>query len=52
MAATLETVIEDIRRIQSNARNNKDTTRPRWPMIVLQFPQGLDGTEIRRWLAS
>src|SRR5471032_905543 len=28
MAAALETAIEDIRRIQSNARNNKDSMRP------------------------
>src|SRR5271155_5172331 len=46
MAATLETVIEDIRRIQSNARNNKDTTRPRWPMIVLRSPKGWTGPKV------
>jgi len=39
MAATMEEAIEDIRRIQSNARDNHDNTRPRWPMIVLKSPK-------------
>src|SRR5271169_1500646 len=43
MATTMEKAIEDIRQIQSNARNNKDTTRPRWPMIVLRSPKGWTG---------
>src|SRR5471030_123279 len=43
MAATMETVIEEIRRIQKNARNKNDTTRPRWPMIVLRSPKGWTG---------
>ena len=46
MAGTLEKVIEDIRQIQSNARNNNDTTRPRWPMIVLKSPKGWTGPKI------
>jgi len=43
MAATVDKAIEDIQRIQDNARNNKDTTRPRWPMIVLKSPKGWTG---------
>jgi xylulose-5-phosphate/fructose-6-phosphate phosphoketolase len=43
MAGTLEKAIEDIREIQENARNNNDTTRPRWPMIVLRSPKGWTG---------
>src|SRR5450755_4338350 len=43
MAGVLEQAIEDIRRIQTNARNKKDTTRPRWPMIVLKSPKGWTG---------
>jgi hypothetical protein len=43
MAATMEKAIEDIRRIQTNARNKSDTTRPRWPMIVLKSPKGWTG---------
>ena len=52
MASVLETAIIEIRRIQSNARDNNDAARPRWPMIVLQFTQGLDGTKSRRWPAD
>ncbi|MGK2940921.1 MAG: phosphoketolase family protein, partial [Immundisolibacter sp.] len=46
MAGTLEKVIEDIRNIQSNARNKNDTTRPRWPMIVLNSPKGWTGPKV------
>ena len=46
MAATLETAIEDIRQIQKNARDKKDTTRRRWPMIVLRSPKGWTGPKI------
>ena len=46
MAGTLTKVIEDIRQIQRNARDNGDTTRPRWPMIVLRSPKGWTGPEI------
>ena len=43
MAATLDTVVEQIRNIQHNARVNGDLTRPRWPMIVLKSPKGWTG---------
>ena len=46
MAGTLEKVIESIRQIQSNARNKNDTTRPRWPMIVLNSPKGWTGPKV------
>jgi xylulose-5-phosphate/fructose-6-phosphate phosphoketolase len=46
MAGTMEKVIADIRRIQENARENKDTTRPRWPMIVLRSPKGWTGPKV------
>jgi xylulose-5-phosphate/fructose-6-phosphate phosphoketolase len=46
MASVLEKTIEDIRHIQHNARNNNDTTRPRWPMIVLKSPKGWTGPKI------
>jgi xylulose-5-phosphate/fructose-6-phosphate phosphoketolase len=46
MAATLETAIEEIRRIQSHARAARDTTRPRWPMIVLRSPKGWTGPKV------
>src|SRR5207247_7468043 len=40
MAATLESVIAEILRIQADARKNDSTQRPRWPMIVLRTPKG------------
>ncbi|MEO7385368.1 MAG: phosphoketolase family protein, partial [Gammaproteobacteria bacterium] len=43
MAATLDRAVEEIRSIQSNARKSRDTTRPRWPMIVLISPKGWTG---------
>jgi xylulose-5-phosphate/fructose-6-phosphate phosphoketolase len=46
MADALEKVIEDIRRIQHNAREKNDTSRPRWPMIVLKSPKGWTGPTI------
>ena len=46
MAAILDQAIEEIRQIQSNARSNNDTTRPRWPMIVLNSPKGWTGPKV------
>src|SRR6266404_2370602 len=43
MAATLDTVIADIHRIQSDARRNGFEERPRWPMIILRTPKGWTG---------
>jgi xylulose-5-phosphate/fructose-6-phosphate phosphoketolase len=43
MAASLDRAIEDIRRIQSDARAHNDPARPRWPMIVLRSPKGWTG---------
>lgn len=43
MAATLDSVMEEIKRIQYEARVNGKTIRPRWPMIVLKSPKGWTG---------
>jgi len=43
MAATLDTVISEIRAIQRAARNEGATLRPRWPMIILRSPKGWTG---------
>jgi len=40
MAATMDQVTEEIQQIKHNARQNNDTTRPCWPMIVLRSPKG------------
>lgn len=45
LAATLEEVIAEIRRIQYEARENGNLTRPLWPMIVLETPKGWTGPE-------
>src|SRR5215211_5361541 len=43
MAATLDTAVGEIRRIQADARRDGFTGRPRWPMIVLRTPKGWTG---------
>jgi xylulose-5-phosphate/fructose-6-phosphate phosphoketolase len=43
MAATLDTVVAQIRGIQQAARGGGDGARPRWPMIVLDSPKGWTG---------
>ena len=43
MAATLETCVLEIRRIQQQARASGKATRARWPMIVLRSPKGWTG---------
>src|SRR5258707_6903413 len=43
MASTLEQCILEIREIQQRARSTGDTSRPRWPMIVLRSPKGWTG---------
>ena len=39
----MDTVIEEIKAIQKNARENNDPERPVWPMIVLRTPKGWTG---------
>jgi xylulose-5-phosphate/fructose-6-phosphate phosphoketolase len=46
MAATLDRVVGEIRRIQADARERGVTERPRWPMIVLQTPKGWTGPKV------
>jgi xylulose-5-phosphate/fructose-6-phosphate phosphoketolase len=46
MAVALEKAIEGIRQIQSQARSSNDTTRPRWPMIVLNSPKSWTGPKV------
>jgi xylulose-5-phosphate/fructose-6-phosphate phosphoketolase len=46
MAATLDTVVEQIRRIQTDARAHGKTERPRWPMIVFASPKGWTGPKV------
>ncbi|HEU4448723.1 MAG TPA: phosphoketolase family protein [Gaiellaceae bacterium] len=46
LAATLEAVVEDIRAIQRDARENGFAKRPRWPAIVLRTPKGWTGPKV------
>jgi xylulose-5-phosphate/fructose-6-phosphate phosphoketolase len=46
MAATLDRVVGQIKRIQRDARKRGDATRPRWPMIVLNSPKGWTGPKM------
>jgi xylulose-5-phosphate/fructose-6-phosphate phosphoketolase len=43
MAATLDTVVGEIKAIQERARSGGVSERPRWPMIVLRSPKGWTG---------
>lgn len=43
MAALLDQVIEEIKKIKENAARNTSTTRPQWPMIILKSPKGWTG---------
>ncbi|WP_285405408.1 phosphoketolase family protein [Luteibacter sp. ME-Dv--P-043b] len=44
-AAALDTCLDEIKRIQDDARKDDaaDAVRPRWPMIVLRSPKGWTG---------
>ena len=46
MAATLDVVVEEIRRIQRRARARGFKKRPLWPMIILRSPKGWTGPKV------
>jgi len=46
MASTLDKITAQIKQIQNDARLNKHTVRPRWPMIILKSPKGWTGPKI------
>ena len=46
MAETMDIVIEEIKAIQKNARENNNPERPVWPMIVLRTPKGWTGPKV------
>lgn len=43
MAAALDTAMNEISRIQRDARETGEIIRPRWPMIILKSPKGWTG---------
>ncbi|HEX4073027.1 MAG TPA: phosphoketolase family protein [Planctomycetaceae bacterium] len=46
MGETLDTVVSEIKRIQTEARQGGSKGRPRWPMIVLKTPKGWTGPKV------
>ncbi len=46
MAETMDAMYAEIRQIQQHAREKNDTTRPRWPMLVLRTPKGWTGPKV------
>jgi xylulose-5-phosphate/fructose-6-phosphate phosphoketolase len=46
MAATLDTIIGEIREIQEEARSHGSKARPIWPMIVMRTPKGWTGPKV------
>ncbi len=46
MAATLDTVVGEIQRMQREARSLGFKERPRWPMIILRSPKGWTGPKV------
>ncbi|MDB5810117.1 MAG: Fructose-6-phosphate phosphoketolase [Betaproteobacteria bacterium] len=46
MASTLDAAIEDLKKIQHDARVHGHAGRPRWPMIVLKSPKGWTGPTV------
>lgn len=43
MAAALDAIVERILSIQQYARDNNDSSRPLWPMLVFRSPKGWTG---------
>jgi xylulose-5-phosphate/fructose-6-phosphate phosphoketolase len=46
MAATLDTVVTEIKSTQREARTKGFKERPRWPMIILRSPKGWTGPKV------
>ena len=46
MASTLDTIVDEIRAIQQNARTGHLDGEPIWPMIILRTPKGWTGPKI------
>ena len=46
MAEVLDIAVQQIKKIQHDARANNKFTRPRWPMVVLNSPKGWTGPKM------
>ncbi len=45
LASTLDTIVEEIKQIQREARESGFTKRPQWPMIIFRTPKGWTGPD-------
>jgi len=43
MATTLDTILQEIRSIQHEARAKRKATLPRWPVLIMRTPKGWTG---------
>jgi xylulose-5-phosphate/fructose-6-phosphate phosphoketolase len=43
LAGTLDRVVQEIHEIQGSARRRSESSRPRWPAIILRTPKGWTG---------
>ena len=46
MAEALDKAISKIKKIQKNAREHNDATRPKWPVIIFRSPKGWTGPKM------
>ncbi|MEJ7768774.1 MAG: phosphoketolase family protein [Chitinophagaceae bacterium] len=46
LAATLDTIVTEIKQIQTEARSHGFTQRPQWPMIIFKTPKGWTGPKV------
>ena len=46
MAATLDTIVEEIHSIQEDARRNGQASLPVWPMVIMRTPKGWTGPKM------
>jgi len=46
MAATLDAMLAEIHKIQKRAREEGNTERPSWPMLILRTPKGWTGPKV------
>ncbi|MEP6891376.1 MAG: phosphoketolase family protein, partial [Nitrospirota bacterium] len=46
LAATLDTIVAEIKAIQTTARAEGFTKRPQWPMIIFRTPKGWTGPKV------
>ena len=46
MAGTLDTIVNEIRSIQDEARSGRDAGLPTWPIVILRSPKGWTGPKM------